>query len=162
MPGINSITHAIVDADLPVDGDLSHGAGHVLLLQPGFLRRTSGSHLRAAAPGNTITVRGDHWAAECNDVIACSIGCLGKETCTGGEPTPPAQNLRILLATVAPKHDRIELASGVDATANTFTVEHDVGLPENLDPGRYRVLMGNEALGSYRSDIIVIERRPAP
>lgn len=63
---------------------------------------------------------------------------------------------------MAPKHDRIELASGVDATANTFTVEHDVGLPENLDPGRYRVLMGNEALGSYRSDIIVIERRPAP
>lgn len=118
--------------------------------------------VRAAAPGNTITVRGDHWAAECNDVIACSIGCLGKETCTGGEPTPPAQNLRILLATVAPKHDRIELSSGVDATANTFTVEHDVGLPENLDPGRYRVLMGNEALGSYRSDIIVIERRPAP
>ncbi len=106
-----------------------------------------------AAPGVSLTVRGHFWATECNDVISCSVGCLGKQTCTGGGPSPPARNLRIVVVSVT-EGPRIELASGVDASPATFAVKHSVTLPVGLEPGRYRVLMGSEAMGWYPSDVI--------
>jgi hypothetical protein len=108
---------------------------------------------RVAAPGVSLTVRGRFWATECNDVISCSVGCLGKQTCTGGGPSPPARNLQIVLVSVADR-SRIDLASDVDASPRTLAVKHSVTLPVDLERGRYRVLMGSEAMGWYPSDVI--------
>ena len=114
---------------------------------------------RVAGPGDSLTVRGNNWATECNDVIACSVGCLGKQTCSGGETSPPARSLRIVLET-AQGRSRIELASGVDASSATFAVKYDVTLPDDLEPGRYQVLLGSKVAGWHRSNVIEVQRAP--
>ncbi len=91
---------------------------------------------RVAVAADSLTVRGNHWPTECNDLIGCSVGSLGKQMCSGGGPSPPARDLRIVLVTPQGR-SRIGLASGVDASPATLRVKHDVTLPDDLEPGRY-------------------------
>jgi hypothetical protein len=89
--------------------------------------------------GDSVTVRGEDWTNECNDVISCSNGCGGR--CEGGEPERPLQNI-VILMTPAPKEGiglgGFVLAEGVDA-ASDLTFDVDVVIPPRAPPGRYRL-----------------------
>jgi hypothetical protein len=88
--------------------------------------------------GDSVTVRGEDWTNECNDVISCSNGCGGR--CEGGEPERPLQNI-VILMTPAPKEGiglgGFVLAEDVDA-ASDLTFDVDVVIPPRAPPGRYR------------------------
>jgi hypothetical protein len=89
--------------------------------------------------GDSVTVRGEDWTNECNDVISCSNGCGGR--CEGGEPERPLQNI-VILMTPAPKEGiglgGFVLAEDVDA-ASDLTFDVDVVIPPRAPPGRYRL-----------------------
>jgi hypothetical protein len=89
--------------------------------------------------GDSVTVRGEYWTNECNDVIHCSNGCGGR--CVGGEPERPLRNI-VILMTPAPKEGiglgGFVLAEGVDA-ASDLTFDVDVSIPPQAPPGRYRL-----------------------
>lgn len=113
---------------------------------------------KTAEPGEVISVRGMYWAAECNDTESCTVGC-GGESCSGGEKSPPETDLEITL--VLEKQPGtlagVPLVEGIDADPKNFRVLTEVTLPEDLDPGRYQIAMGNEHTGMYRSNVIVVE-----
>jgi hypothetical protein len=90
--------------------------------------------------GDSVTVRGEDWTNECNDVISCSNGCGGR--CEGGEPERPLRNIAVVM-TPAPGKGSIGLggyvlAEGVDA-ASDLTFDVDVVIPPRAPPGRYRL-----------------------
>lgn len=77
-------------------------------------------------PGQTVTVLGEFFAAECNDTAT---------GCSGPRPSPPSRNIDV------------QLRSGSDVVASTvvdanedyeFTV--DLRLPDDAAPGEYRAV----------------------
>ena len=113
-----------------------------------------------AHPGETISVQGENWTTECNDVITCSVGC-GGQSCEGGEPATPADGLRIAIKPAAgPDGSAVQLTDGTVAD-DELRFERDVFVPEYLQPGRYVILVGNEQdFGAwYESDVIRVTAR---
>ena len=108
--------------------------------------------VRSASPGDTIEVRGQYWGSECNDTPS-GVGCSPR-------PLGPAQtNLRISLAykTGPGTWQYGMLVDGIDADPESYRVQVAVTVPENMPPGRYRIAMGNVDIGTYRSEVLVIE-----
>ena len=93
----------------------------------------SGHRVRVHDP---FTVRGEDWAEGCNDTTTCSIGCLG---CSGGEPSPPARDIQLILQPADAAQDGVgvQLATGIDAGAESFAFEATVSIPAFVEPGRY-------------------------
>jgi hypothetical protein len=110
---------------------------------------------RRVTLGETIRVVGEYWSPECNDTEVCTVGCTG-ESCEGGGPNRPAGNLRVVLASVSAQDDlQAELASDVAANRE-LEIDLDVTIPQDLAPGRYRILVGNERTGFYRTQTVRI------
>jgi hypothetical protein len=86
--------------------------------------------------GDSVTVRGEFWTNECNDVISCSNGCGGR--CVGGEPERPLRDITIVMTPVGGLGTPIVLADGVDA-APDLTFDREVVIPPQVSPGRYRL-----------------------
>jgi hypothetical protein len=86
--------------------------------------------------GDSVTVRGEYWTNECNDVLSCSNGCGGR--CVGGEPERPLRDITIVMTPVGGLGTPIVLADGVDA-APDLTFDREVVIPPQVSPGRYRL-----------------------
>jgi hypothetical protein len=86
--------------------------------------------------GDSVTVRGEFWTNECNDVISCSNGCGG--SCVGGEPERPLRNITIVMTPVGGLGTPIVLAEDVDAALD-LTFDRQVVIPPQASPGRYRL-----------------------
>jgi hypothetical protein len=112
--------------------------------------------VKFAQPGETIPVRGVYWAAECNDVVSCTAGCIA---CSGDEKSPPYTDLQItLVEEIRPGNlAGIPLAEGIDADTKNFRVRTEITLPDDLRPGRYQIAMGNEESGMVRSNVFVVK-----
>jgi hypothetical protein len=93
--------------------------------------------------GDSIVIRGRYWTGECNDVIACSVGCFGHESCSGGGPPAPAQNIALELR----GHGRsVPLADGLEGLS--FSAEATIpGVP----PGIYWIEGNSPDTGPWRS-----------
>ena len=114
--------------------------------------------------GETISVQGENWTTECNDVITCSVGC-GGQSCEGGDPPVPANGLRIAIKAVeatpmGPEGSPVQLADGIVAD-DELRIEQHVVVPTYFQPGRYVILVGNEQDfgGWYESDVIRVTAR---
>ena len=114
---------------------------------------------KTAQPGTVITVKGLYFAAECNDTGGCTVGCAG-EVCDTDEPAPPYTGLRITLvpAKAEPTAEGTVLAEGIDADPRSYRVREQITLPEDLQPGRYRITVGNSPNVIYRSAVIDVLR----
>jgi hypothetical protein len=99
--------------------------------------------------GDSVVIRGRYWTGECNDVIACSVGCFGQETCTGGGPPAPAQDITLVLQGHGVS---VPLADGISG----LSFEVQVSIPGVL-PGVYRVVGDSPDSGPWRSDPIRID-----
>ena len=108
---------------------------------------------RVVKAGETITVKGEGWAAECNDTR--TRGCTG---CKGGEPSPPSTGLNITIAPVPNKSLTLMLHATDIAANQEFRLNHDVTIPATLQPGRYRIVVG-EGDDEYDSQSELIEVR---
>ena len=86
--------------------------------------------------GDSVSVRGEFWTNECNDVVSCSNGCGGR--CVGGEPERPLTNITIFMTPAGLQQGMIVLAEGVDA-ASDLTFDRKVVIPPQVSPGRYRL-----------------------
>jgi hypothetical protein len=101
-------------------------------------------------PGDAIRIRGEDWTGDCNDVITCSVGCLG-ERCTGGEAARPATAITLRLQPATGETDGgTVLVEGIDADEDlrfdaTFT------MPE-VPAGRYRIVGTSEATSGWSSE----------
>jgi hypothetical protein len=91
-------------------------------------------------PGDVIEVSGEYWGTECNDTGSCTSGCFWQESCTGLEPSPPATDIVLELVPAGrTPGEREVLTEGVAADdALAFAVK--VTLPDDLEPGRYRIV----------------------
>jgi len=92
---------------------------------------------RRAAPGDELSLRGQYWATECHDVIACSQGCLGTH-CTGGEPSPFARGLIVQIRRQGPGGHWQTIATGIDAGPD-YRIKAQLALPDDVMLGQYDV-----------------------
>jgi hypothetical protein len=98
--------------------------------------------------GDSLTVRGRNWTGGCNDTIVCSAGCFGRESCSGGDPPTPAQNISLVLR----GHGRsIPLAGNLTGLA--FAV--DTQIPQ-VEPGVYRIVGNSPDTGPWQSGPVQI------
>lgn len=93
------------------------------------------------APGATISIHSTGWNDTCNDVGVCSAGACGSsEECVEPEPDRPTQDVVIELRSGS---EITTLAQDLDADPETFSIEVEATLPDDLDPGRYMLLVHN-------------------
>jgi hypothetical protein len=111
------------------------------------------STVRSAEPGTIILVRGQYWASECNDTSSCTSGCISMSCTEAGAQSPPETGLRVTVVPAdAPEgREGTILVQGLDADPETYAIRVGTFLPAELEPGRYRVTMGNDHSGIYRS-----------
>lgn len=77
-------------------------------------------------PGETVTVHGEFFAAECNDTAT---------GCSGPRPSPPSRNIDVQLR----GGSDVVASAVVDANEDyEFTV--DLRLPDDAAPGQYRAV----------------------
>ena len=98
--------------------------------------------------GESIVIRGRYWTGECNDVVACSVGCFGHESCTGGGPPAPAQNIALALRG---QGTSIPLTDGL--TGLSFSVEATI---PGVAPGTYRIVGTSPDTGPWQSEPLQI------
>ena len=94
--------------------------------------------------GDSVVIRGRYWTGECNDVVACSVGCFGHESCSGGGPPAPAQDIALVLR----GHGQsISLVDGLQGLS--FSTEATI---PRVPPGVYRIVGHSPDTGPWRSE----------
>jgi hypothetical protein len=109
---------------------------------------------RHAAPGERVSIRGQNWATECNDVVTCSQGCFGTR-CTGGEPSPFARGLVVDIRPQRPGARWRTIATGIDAGPG-YRIAAQIALPEDLTLGRYDVRVRGGGLEAVVPDGLAV------